>query len=768
MPLSRRFAALAVVLVGGLLVGSPAGAAETGDAPAPVIVVGVTGVRWDDVHTLSTPALWDISRRGSVGAVAARSDRTTACPADGWLAVSAGTRLADLVVPGLGCRSLRDSADGALVHGWADYAAAAAEQPYGAVAGTFGDALRKGDIAVTGIGPGAAIAVADSSGIPVGTHVVRPSAARELERVTHTALETARLVVVDAGTVREPGRATAARPDPEGTTPTAESEPEDPALLPSDDEDPPDGLDAFVEPSRAEQLRAVDERIDAVLRAARSSGATVLVVSLADSGRVALQLAVASGPAPDGGHYGESLLTSGTTRQQGVIQTVDLTSTLLALLGLPVPDSSTGAPIESIAGPTTGTARVRMLDDIAAEAKQVTRVSGSYLTRLVLAQAALFVVAVLMLTKLTHPRRVPVRLALRALEVVALALGSAPVASFLVGALPWWRADNTVLAFWMSLLAWMAVITGVALAGPWRRATLGPAAVVAGVTVLTLVVDALIGSPLVIDSPMGAHRLMAARFYGMSNQAFALVAAGGLVLATAVAEAFLQRGRRGWAVASVVGIGLLVIVVDGAPGAGSDFGGPPGMLLAFAVLVTIVAGRRVRWRALLLVAAVGAVLVMGFAWLDWLRDPAQRTHLGRFFATVMDGGVWEVVHRKMAVHLRVLTMWRYLVLALGGILVTTLVLRGPATRGRLRGRGPLAGLTDAVPLVRACVIAVTLVLGVGFAINDSGIIVPATGIALAVPLLLAAAARRRLFEPDADDEPGVPGADAVAPAVAPA
>ena len=793
MPLSRRLLALAVALGAGVLaVGAPASPAQASDdvtaegaatrndastsprlgAPAstpaalpdgagPVVLIGVTGLRWDDIQTLSTPALWDISRRGAVGAVAARSARASACPADGWLGVSAGNRLADQTVPDRSCRTLRDLdlERTTTVHGWPDYVAAAEDQPYGAVPGALGEALAAGGVPVTGIGPGAAIALADGDGAPVGTHVRRPTTAAELERNVREALATSDLVVVDAGSIRDPGHATRGRLDPDETSPAPSAEPEEPSLLPASGDEPPEGIDAFVEPTRAEQLRILDDRVEAALRATRGTHATVLVVSLADSGRVALQVAIATGRAPGDGFYGENLLTSGTTRQAGVVQTVDVTATLLSLLDLPVPDASSGAPVRTTAGPDTGTARVRLLDDIATEARQVVRISGSYLTRLVFAQAALFIVAAVMLTRLTRPRRVPVRLALRALEVVALALGSAPIASFLVGAVPWWRADSPVLGFWLALLAWTAGITAVALLGPWRRATLGPAAVVSGITVAALVVDALIGSPLVIDSPMGAHRLMAARFYGMSNQAFALLAAGSLMLATALAHTLIERGKRRWAVATVVAIGLVVTVVDGAPGLGSDFGGPPGLLLAFAVLATVAAGRRVRWRTLALVALVGAVVVMGFAWLDWLREPGDRTHLGRFFATVMDGGLWEVVSRKLAVQLRVLALWRYLVLAIGGIVVTVLILRGPHGRGRLRGRGPLAGLTDAVPLVRTCVVAVTVVLGIGFAINDSGIIVPATGIALAVPCLLAAAARRRLFEPD---DGGAPAAvDAV-------
>lgn len=752
----------AIALAGSVALGAATTAVAADDAagdaagtPAvPVVLIGITGVRWDDVQTLSTPALWDLSRTAGLGLVAARSVSTTSCPADGWLGVSAGARLADLDVPDGTCRTLRDPGESGLVPGWADYQAAAEEQPYGARPGLLGDAIAAGGVTATAIGPGAALALADAGGLPAATALPRPALPRELGTAVRAALQESSLVVVDAGSVRDPGNATRSR----AATSSGESD-GDAADLPGEEPShDPTGVDVIVEPTRAEQVRAIDARVEEVLRAARSADATVLVVSLADSGRARLQLAAAIGPAPDGGSYSGALLTSGSTRQDAVVQATDVTSTLLELLGLPQPAAVGGAPIVPTAGPATATDRVALVQDIAVEARQVVRLSSSYLTRLVMAEAVLFIAAALLLGRRAargRADRAPLRPALQGLKVVSLALGAAPVASYLAGVLPWWRAASPTWVFWLAVLAWMAVITAVALAGPWRRNLLGPAGVVAGVTVAVLLVDAVLGSPLFIDAPMGSHRIQAARFYGMGNQAYALVAAAGLVVATAVAQPLVNAGRRRLATGLVIAIGLVITVIDGAPGLGSDFGGPPGIILGFAVLATVVSGRRVRWKPLLLVAVVAGVVVMGFAWLDWLRPAGDRTHLGRFFETVMQGEIWDVVSRKVAVQFRVLTYWRYLVLALGGTVVTVLVLLGPwPWRRRVRGAagvletgdGPLSGLGRAVPLLGAGIAGIAVALGIGFAINDSGIVVPATGLAVAVPCLVAAAAQLRLRE----------------------
>ncbi|UZN02939.1 hypothetical protein [Cellulomonas sp. S1-8] len=771
MPRSLRALAAALLAALAVLLGAPAQALDPAvpePVPGPVVLVGVTGLRWDDVGSLTTPALWELSRAGSVGAVAARSVRGRACPADGWLAVSSGNRAADLVADDGTCRTLRDPGESGEVPGWDDYVAAATAESYGAQPGMLGDLLAATGTPATGIGPGAAVALATSDGLPVGTHLRVPDEQRALARAVRGAAGTSTLLVVDAGVIRDPGYATVPRAP--SATPTAVPDTGLPGLGVGPDDLP--GSEAIVEPTRAQQAVTVDAHIEAVLDGLAGYDATVLVVSLADSGRVALQLAVATGPRPLGEPFGQDQLTSGSTRQPGVVQVTDVTPTLLSLLMLDdEAPALPGAQIVPTPGAATGGARVARLLDVQQEATEITRVSGGFSTRLVLAQAVLFVAAAALLVARGRADRAPLRPALRALQVSALALGAAPVASFLVGVVPWWRADRPATAFWLVLLGWVALITAVALAGPWRRHVLGPAGVVAGVTVVTLALDAVTGSTLVVDSPMGAHRIMAARFYGMSNQAFALITAAGVLLAVVVADWHLRAGRRRLAVASVVAIGAVLVVVDGAPAWGADFGGPPAIILAFAMLAVAVSGRRVSWRLVLLVGAVGVAVVLGFAALDWMRPPAERTHLGRFLDTVIAGGLWDVVWRKLSVNLRVLGSWRYLVPAVGGVALTWLVLAGPrARRGGLMGAGsPLAGLQREVPLLRPAVAATGAALGVGFLINDSGIVVPATGIALAVPCLVAAAAQWRLdTRADGDAGPDDVGPDATGADEAPA
>src|SRR5690348_11968096 len=75
--------------VPGLPVAAPA---PVTPATAHVVVVGVPGLRWDDVDAQRTPALWRLMRAGSAGALSVRAAGPLTCPADGWVTLGAGNR----------------------------------------------------------------------------------------------------------------------------------------------------------------------------------------------------------------------------------------------------------------------------------------------------------------------------------------------------------------------------------------------------------------------------------------------------------------------------------------------------------------------------------------------------------------------------------------------------------------------------------------------------------------------------------------------------
>ena len=187
--------------------------------------------------------------------------------------------------------------------------------------------------------------------------------------------------------------------------------------------------------------------------------------------------------------------------------------------------------------------------------------------------------------------------------------------------------------------------------GPTPSASLSPllngtsqtALLVAAAIPLAWLVDAAAGAPLAFNNPLGMNAVVAGRFYGVSNTAFALVA-GALVVVIAGTWEVLGGGRRS-ALPVTALLGGAALLVDGAPQLGADVGGALTLVPTLAFLAASLAGLRLSWRRWLAIGAATVLVVGGFAVVDLLR-PGGPTHLGRFARQVADGSAAGVLGRK--------------------------------------------------------------------------------------------------------------------------
>ncbi|MBN8883271.1 MAG: hypothetical protein J0H73_13270, partial [Salana multivorans] len=469
-------------------------------------------------------------------------------------------------------------------------------------------------------------------------------------------------------------------------------------------------------------------------------------------------------------------LTTSSTRQHGYVLSTDLLPWFLDTLGLEVRAASgavlVGAPPRVVVGdatPEEGDARIAGLVDDNTHAQAQRPILAPFYLLLVIANVVLYALVALGLTRPAttrlgallgrwlhvdggdEPLSIIRPRILRGVRTVSVALASVPVATLLTNLLPWWRFSPPALGLALYSAVFVALITALALAGPWRDGILAPLGIVSGLTALVIGLDVVTGATLQLSAVMGVPVLVAGRFYGFNNTAFALFTTACILLVVAVTNPLVRAGRRRLAALVVAAVGLVATVLDGAPSIGADFGGPPAIVPAFALLTLMALGVRLTWRRVATVLLAGAVAVGGFAFLDYLRPPASRSHLGRFVETLLDGGAWDVVLRKLEANLRILANNRPLtILALAGVLLVVFVLARPVSKaltepgggrfGWLSGGAPISQMGDVTPMLRPGLVALAVAMGIGFAVNDSGIAIPAYGVALAVPLLLAACA----------------------------
>ncbi len=690
--------AVATVLAGFLLGAlTAASAAEAAEPAGAVVVVGTGGISWSDVSEETTPNLWVLLRDGSSAALSVRSVYSNTCPADGWLGLSAGGRAA---APRPGdapnpvdrpCTQPPQVVDGT-VSQWPEYQEAAAAERFDVELGLLGDAAAESDLCVKAIAPWGPVGGARSDG----------SIDRPVEWSSEGMLEDLNgcpVTLVDVGSLRDPDDVA------EGETVTA---------------------------SREEQLTAIDTRIGQVIEAG-PNGADYLVASLSDAGTTErLRLVVARGP-----HYGPGVLVSSSTRHAGLAQAQDITATVLASVGIPVPDAVGGAPLTSEPAPDNSedraADRLTALVDYDEASKDVHGLVEPFFMVFAYGQLVIYLLVLLVWKGRIGSERSRVTVLSR-VRVLSVAAASVPVSTFLANLLPWWRFPVEMLAVVGAVGLFVALISIVALRGPWRHWALGPMAVVSLTTMVVLAVDVITGSRLQLSSLMGLQPVVAGRFYGMGNPTFALFATATILLCTAVSSALVLAGRRRAAAVAVVLIGGFAVVVDGAPFWGADGGGPPALVPGLAYLVLAVLGLRMTWRRALAVLVGVVALFFLVAGADWLRAPAQRSHLGRFVQAILDGNATDIIVRKGQQNLDILLGNAPLTLLVpAALLFVIYVLARPTSWGsRAMQRS-----YDQAPTLRAGLIALLITLSIGFLINDSGVAIPAVGATLAVPLIVS-------------------------------
>lgn len=696
----RRILVVLTTLVSGLLLLTPVPAGAATPASAPVVLIGVPGLSWQDLSAAKSPNLWRLAGGGAIGSLSVRTVGTWTCPLDGWLTVSAGTRAALARVP---CGQLPAGPEQQGKAWYATSVPAAREvnmrSNFRAAVGSLGDMVHQSGGCTAAVGPGAALVAADSAG-RLDAYAPDPGSFHDWGRC--------RVTAVDLENVVRPYLGGGVSPHQTAKVSAG---------------------------ARAAAVRQADEQVGAVL-AALPAGTNVIVAGLSDQSDVPhLRAVIASGPAFPKGIY----LRSPSTRRDGMTILPDLTASVLSAAGLQVPPQVIGIPWTAGGRQhgLVGAAETLRGHDIAAQTLRVT-IQGFFIV-FVVAQLLVYGLAALALRNVQRTER---RRVLAMTRVLALVGAGIPVSTYLANLLPWWKAADPNLAMVGAILGWDLALVLLALGGPWRRSVMIPGTILAGVTALVAAVDLLRGSPLQLNSFMGYSPLVGGRYYGLSNIAFATFATGTLFFAAGIAHLLMRRGHRGWAVAAVIVLGLGADALSGSPGLGAKFGGTIALVPGTAVTALIVAGKRVTIPRVLFFAGIGVTTILTICYLDYLRPPGQRTHLGRFAQQVLDGQARPVVTRKMLAMLHTVGNVPLTLLVASGLLFLFFVLLR-TRRMSGTGTGPLALAYERAPALRAGLTGTLVTSMSGFAVEDSGIAVPAIALTLAVPLAFAAAARAR-------------------------
>ncbi len=432
----------------------------------------------------------------------------------------------------------------------------------------------------------------------------------------------------------------------------------------------------------------------------------------------------------DAGETRPGSVVSPTTRRADYVTLADVAPAVLAAFGIEAPDSMNGAEVRGTgdgsgdgSGDVDRDAQQRRLADLAERVEFRDRAVGP---------VSVVMVVVMVLCGVAALGRRP-----RLARMLAPIVAAYPTVAFATGLVAYHQLPLNFVVVMVPCVAVVLAVMAVSSFG--RFGAWAPVGALIVLHWLVQVVDVMTGGHLQINTPLGYTPTIAGRFQGYGNLSFGLVGASAVAVAvmgmhtshridpTRPTTVALGAPSRVWWVAAWVG--AMTAVAVAAPAYGSDVGGTLAIVPTFAVIVAMMAGYRIGWRRLLVLGVGSVMLVAALGALDLSRPDESRTHLGRFLDDLLHGDGGLVIRRKMRGNLSILTssFWSYVLIAVVVIAATV----------AWRHRQALRSALEARPGLEVFVAGFAMVAFLGFALNDSGIAVPAIMLAIAVPWVVA-------------------------------
>lgn len=708
-----RYVLAAALICVGVTFGGPAHAQETCRR---AVILTLPGVTWEDVARADPPALTAMIEAGSAGSISVRTNTSRTSYSSGYATLGGGARLNGAPATGGTAWPGDRPLEGAVrVAGYDALVGAAREAGYaarpGALAGALGDhaltPIGNSDLGLppptpNGAGRWALLAAMDRNGRIEhefsGTGLLRPDPAAPFGVRTDPAAISAAIddaLTISCGSlVVDPGDLTRADVYADLTFSELPTE-RDRALLAADD--------------ILGHLRgALDFDRDLLIAVSPTSPAW--------APEARLGVAVAEGPGWGPG----STLQSASTRRRGVVTLPDVAPTVLRHLGIHQPPSMNGRSWFDVEAPGD---RIAAAIDLNQESVFVDGIKGAVSAGFVVCQVVVYLLALGLLALRESRGGAAGKSLAWWLEVAALALAAFPIATFFGGIV---KAHEVGLPLLLALLlAIDAALVAIACIATGRA--LDRLLILTALTLAVMIGDLMTGARLQLNTVFGYSPIVAGRFAGAGNIAFAVLGASTVLTGALIVHRWRNR-------AALIGVGVLfavVVVIVGAPAFGSDVGGVLALVPALAITWLLLSGRRPNAKLLIasLAAAVAALAV--FIAIDLSGPPESRTHLARLFEDVRSRGfdvLFATIERKAASNIRVFTstIWTLFVPPALGAMAWFLA----------RPRGRWGRLAEVFPKIRAGLAGGLVVALLGFAVNDSGIVIPAVVLSFLVPMAL--------------------------------
>ncbi|CAM3623627.1 hypothetical protein [Marinicrinis lubricantis] len=420
--------------------------------------------------------------------------------------------------------------------------------------------------------------------------------------------------------------------------------------------------------------------------------------------------------------YGKSiqpgLLTSETTRRDGMISNYDIAPTLLMALNIDDNNRWIGTPAAVV--PENG--HFRQLSEEIKGAADVYRMRPKQLYPFVTYEVTVMLIAfVLILNKRTAYRKWKM--------FFLYSLLTAPVCMLWEG---WFYKQGEdvmgILLIAMTLLSaalWTSAPFYIGLAG------------VSGTTLFFLLFDGFTGAHAIQHSVLGYDAMIGARYYGIGNEYMGVLIGSAVLCTTALLQFMTEKHKKGKSIAILTAaIYVILLIYLVLPNFGTNAGGAITAAVTFIVAWQRMARPQpgmMRWRSLALWLSAGAAAALILLWLaNQLLSISEQSHIGKAMTQIESGNIGyisKLILRKIQMNLHLLGVSSWSKVLVASVLIVPLLL--------LRPKGKLKQWQHRYPYLMGGFTATAIGSVIALLVNDSGIVAAATMIVFAaVPMLM--------------------------------
>ena len=244
------------------------------------------------------------------------------------------------------------------------------------------------------------------------------------------------------------------------------------------------------------------------------------------------------------------------------------------------------------------------------------------------------------------------------------------------------------------------------------------------ITIVVISIDAVFGTYLMKNSIMSYDAIIGARYYGMGNE-YQGIAIGSAIFGLAVLLDYKKIHK--WIVAALC---LIILITTASPIMGANVGAAISECVAYLLLVLLIFDVKLDFKKVILlgIAAVGVVFL--FAAIDIISG--SESHLSGFVKQIMINGPSEIIQtfsRKIQMNLKLAKTSVWVNILLAGVAIVGVLIFKPSRHFRKLAKNH--------PFVFKGFIATLVGCGVTLLVNDSGIVAAATAcIYILIPLII--------------------------------